>query len=485
MDRPADSSGQQLQLTYQLLFERNPLPMLVYEVKSCRVVLANEAAARCYGHSVQQMVALHLSEIHHEDDWPAMQESMQLPVEARALHRVWRHRGRKGNVINVEIETEDLVLPEMYARIVLVRDVTQRHRDEERVQQERVRLSAIVNASGEAIISTDEQGCIQTFNPGAERVFGYSAAAMIGRSVDLLLAERFRAAHAEQRARYARSRQGARMMGLRIIKGLRSDGREIDLEGSIAQVLIGEKLVLISILRDVTERIAADAERQAARTQLSNLTHRLMSQEKDQVKRIARLLHDQLGQTMAAIRVVYDTMGALRRGKMSGELQRLDLQMQSLIDQAIRQVRVVLVDLHPPMLEEHGLAAALDNEMRSRALRKSGMQLVFNVAPEVAALRWETSCEYAVFMIAREALENAIRHSGATKVQMSLTGSATTLQLEVQDDGRGIASGSESQVGHLGMAGIRERANSIGATVGICSTEGHGTCISVRWAARQ
>jgi PAS domain S-box-containing protein len=472
-----------LQLTYRLLFERNPLPMLVYDRNSGRVLFANQAAADCYGHSVAQLVELHLSDIHHPEDWPSMEERMKLPAAERLPHRVWRHRGREGKDIHVEIETEDIDLIHMHARIVLVRDVTQRHLDEERLRQEHERLNAIVNASNEAIISTDVEGRIQTINPGAERVFGYGAEALFGRSLEVLLPERFRLAHARHRAAFAGSSSPPRMMGLRIIKGLRADGREIDLEGSIAQVQIDSGLVLITTLRDVTELLAADTERQQARTQLSHLTHRLMSQEKDLVKRIARLLHDQLGQTMAAIRLIYETMSALRHGKMSQKMHRLDLQMQSLIDQAIQQMRMVLTDLHPPMLDEHGLAAALDNEMRSRALRESSMQLVFEVAPKVSTLRWESACEYAVFMIAREALENAIRHSHATQVRMALRGDDAALELSVQDNGRGIAKGSEIKLGHLGMAGIMERAKSIGASVEICPAAGGGTRVGVHWRA--
>lgn len=480
MTHPVESP---IQLTYRLLFERNPLPMLVYDRTSGRVLNANLAAARCYGHSVAQLVELHLSDIHDPEDWPAMSERLKLHATERLPQRVWRHRDREGNLIHVEIEAEDIDLNHMHARVVLVRDVTQRYHDAELLRQERDRLNAIVNASNEAIISTDVDGRIQTFNPGAQRVFGYSAESLLGSSVDLLLPEHFRAAHAGHRGAFVASDSRPRMMGLRHIKGLRADGREIDLEGSIAQVRIGSGLVLITTLRDVTELLLADRERQHARTQLSHLTHRLMSQEKELVKRTARLLHDQLGQTVAAIRIIYDTMGALRTGKMSPKLQRLDLQMQSLIDQSIQQMRVVLADLHPPMLDEHGLASALDNEMRSRALRETSMQLVLEVAPEVSTLRWESACEYAVFMIAREALENAIRHSRATLVVMSLRGNATELELAVQDNGRGMDMGGEAKLGHLGMAGIMERAKSIGACVEIGLAQGGGTRVSVCWKA--
>lgn len=470
-------------LTYRLLFERNPLPMLVYDKETGRVLLANLAAAGCYGHTVAQLVELHLSDIHHPQDWPIMEEHMRRPAKERYPLRMWRHRDREGNVIQVEIDTEDIDLNDKRATVVLVRNVTQRYQDAERLRQEHERLNAIVNSSNEAIISTDENGRIQTFNPGAERVFGYRSETQIDRNIDLLLPERFRLAHAGHRAAFCASSSAPRMMGLRIIKGLRADGREIDLEGSISQVKTNTGHVLITTLRDVTELLAADVERQDARTQLSRLTHRLMSQEKELVKRTARLLHDQLGQTVAAIRLIYDAMGALRPGKLSPKLQGLDTQMQFLIDQAIQQMRLVLAELHPSMLDEHGLAAALDNELRARALRKSSMHLVFEVAPEVAIQRWESSCEYAIFMIAREALENAIRHSRATRLVVSLRGSANELELTVQDNGCGIAKGSPARIGHLGMAGIMERANSIGADVEICPALEGGTRVSVRWCA--
>ena len=484
MDAPLSFSALRQQSVYQLLFERNPLPMLVYQPDSSRLLFANEAAASCYGHSVQELVKLHFYELHHADDWPILQESLRLRPEQRTRNS-WRQLDSKGNLIHVELETQEIDLDGTHARIVLVRDVTKRN-EYERVRNELTeRYEAIVGATSEAIISTDSEGRIQTFNQGAERAFGYSAAEVYGKTVCQLLPERFRAMHTQHLAAYAKSADGdLRMMGLRMLKGLRADGREIDLEGSMAQVMEGENKVLISILRDVSERMAADVERQAARTQLSHLTHRLMYQEKDLVKRIARLLHDQLGQTMSAIRLVHDSMAALGSAQASSASRRLDLQLRGLIDQAMRQVRVVLVDLQPPMLETGGLVAALDNEVRIRALRGNRMELVFDAAPGLATQRWEPSCEYAVFMIAREALENAVRHSGALKLVLSLSGDATGLTLAVQDNGRGIQPGAASKLGHLGMAGIMERAKSIGATLEIGPCDNGGTCVRLHWQAQ-
>jgi len=484
MDAPVRLPRLQQQSVYQLLFEHNPLPMLVYQPDSSRVLFANEAAARCYGHSVQALLELHFYDIHHAEDWPVLQESLKQKPEQRS-QKCWRQLDGKGNVIHVEIDTQDIDLNGTHARIVLARDVTKRYLAELERKALSERHNAIVDTTSEAIISTDSEGHIQTFNPGAERVFGYKAADVYGKTVCQLLPERFRAMHTQQLAAYASAADGAmRMMGVRLLKGLHADGHELDLEGSMARMTEGENQVLISILRDVSERIAADVERHAARTRLSHLTHRLMSQEKDLVKRIARVLHDQLGQTIATLRVVHDASAALGNGKTSRESQRLDLQMRSLIDQAIRQVRVVLVELQPPLLEGSGLVAALDNEMRIRAMRNKAMDLVLNVPHELATQRWESTCEYAVFMIAREALENAMRHSGASRLVVSVSGDAMSLKLEVQDNGRGIRPGEVIKLGHLGMAGMMERAKSIGATLETGPSAGGGTCVRLCWQAQ-
>lgn len=581
MDVPRESSLKRLQAGYGRLFERYPMPMLVVNLTTLRLMAANEAAARCYGYSVQQLTDMHLPDIYFEEDHKRLPAYMALDAKACANQRRWRHRGRDGRTIDVELNAEDMQLHGMPTRMLLIsdvtpaqtqpsvppsvrrlddgffmldhdarftqvnqaaqallqirgsdllgrtlweccpqsnetsyqalyacvawrrepvcfefffelrqvwlevhafacadgvaayfRDVTQRHQNGQRLAQERERLNAIVEASSEAIITVDLGGCVQTFNPGAERVFGYTREQMLGRSIHQLTPERFRNASGQD---------PARMMGLGRAKGLRADGHEIDLEGSVVPVTIGHERVLIATLRDITVREQMDAERQAARKQLSNLAHRLMSQEKDLVKRIAQALHDQLGQTTAAIRIIHDTMGVLRRGKESREYLRLDAQLGRLIDQATRQVRKVLVDLHPPLLDEHGLAAALDNELHGRAVSQNVMNFILKVPPETQDLRWPASVEYAAFMIAREAIENAVRHSQATVVTVSLNGDSGRMKLDITDNGLGMSAKPQSRAGHLGITGMLERANSIDGSLTVGAAEPVGTCVRLLW----
>lgn len=365
---------------------------------------------------------------------------------------------------------------------VCFRDVTQRRGVWQRLLEEREILSAIVNSTHEAVISVDSSGCIQSFNPSAERIFGISESDALGSNVDQLLPERFRITHAQHRADFLRAKPNSpRMMGLRMVKGLRSDGKELELEGSISKASIDERAVLIVSLRDMTQQLAIETEREHTRDQLSRLTHRLMSQEKDLVKRIAQVLHDQLGQTMAAIRLVHEAIGTLRKGSASPELKQMESRLTALIEQAISQVRVVLVELQPPMLDEHGLVVALDNELRRRARSTTGMHFVLEAPPEMAKLRWSPTVEYAAFMISREAVENAVRHAQATRLVLTVSGDASGLTLDIQDNGRGITARSNVAPGHLGWTNIVERANSIGATVRMEPGAQGGTCVHFHW----
>lgn len=351
--------------------------------------------------------------------------------------------------------------------------------------EENEMFKALIDSASDAIISTDAQGRVLSFNRAAERIFGRSRQAMLGQSIEVLLPERFQTAHKAHRQGFAKAHEATRMMGLGLVKGQRVDGQELDLEGTISQLMVNGQQLLFASLRDVTERMRSEAQRQQSRTQLSELTQKLMSQEKTLVKRMVQTLHDQLGQTMAAIRMVHETMVVLQKDKVSAEVNRLDQQLGALIHQAVRQVRQVLLDLHPPLLEEQGLAAALDNELRNRALTQAQTQIDFNVGPTVAALRWPAEVEFAAFMIGREAVENALRHSGASVVTVGLTGTALMMRLEVMDNGKGFSSAASSPAGHLGIAGMHERAKAVGATLRVGPGEGNGggggTCMSLSW----
>ncbi len=364
---------------------------------------------------------------------------------------------------------------------VYFRDISERHAAAQRLAEERELLAAIVNSTADAIIRTDVDGRIQMFSPAAERMFRRPQACMLGQNMSVLLPERFRAEHQQQLQRFTQSSDTHRMMGLGLMKGLRSDGQELDMEVNISQLMLQNQKVLIANVRDVSQRVRADAVVEQSRAQLSELTQKLMLQEKTLVKGLAQALHDQLGQTMAAIRMAHETILTLQGDRAAPDVHKLQAQLGALISQAVGQVRQVLVDLRPPLLDEHGLAAALDNELRNRSLKLPHIDISVHVQPQVAQLRWPPEVEYAAFMVAREAVENAVRHSGATAVALRLAGGTLSLLLEVNDNGVGFSPEASPQAGHLGILGMQERAHAIAADVAVESGATGGTRVSFTW----
>ena len=600
MDTPLSADAtRKLDIGYRLLFEKNPLPMWVYDAQSLGMLAVNEAALAQYGYTKQDFVGLSVLDLHLPDDAAQVQQQLQLACGEPVTQKLWRHRLADGEVIDVEVVTECVELDGIQARLALVcdltaqrraeeaqrelterltntlesiteaffmvdddwcftyvnaqagkllrrapdellgrnvwqefpqavgtifqmegeravrektavayeavfaphdewrevhaypserglavyfRDVTEKHLAEQRLREENQTLSVVMDTTTDAIISINGDGEIRMFNPGAERVFGYSSAQMLGQNMVLLLPERYRAAHPQQLRSFGDSDATSHMMGMGVVKGLHADGRELDLEGTLSKVKINEEQLLISCLRDVTERASSQSKLQQSRAQLSELTQRLMTQEKTLVKQLAKTLHDQLGQTLAAIRMSHETAQALQSKKStSTAVQRQQAQLGKLIDQAIGQVRQALLDLRPPLLEDQGLVAALDNELRNRSMTHPQLDFSIDVPSGLESMRWPSEVEYAAFMVAREALENALRHASAAAIAVHLSGTAASLQLQVVDNGVGIASGAVAPCGHLGVFGMHERAQAIGASVTVGAGQDGGTFVSFSW----
>lgn len=243
------------------------------------------------------------------------------------------------------------------------------------------------------------------------------------------------------------------------------------------------------VQRAARERALSDEKRRAeaalarSREELRRLTQRLIAQEKATSRRIAQSLHDRLGQTLTALRLSFDAVQASPEGEARlRALQRHGERIVGLLDQAMQEVRQVMTDLRPPLLDEEGLSAALDNELRWRSPVHAGVALQMERSPGCDRLRWPAEVEFAAFMVAREALSNALAHSGGRHVWLRLDGDARSLRLEVLDDGRGIAeAGEAARSGHLGLIGMRERASAIGALFDVAGNAHGGTTVSLHW----
>jgi len=223
--------------------------------------------------------------------------------------------------------------------------------------------------------------------------------------------------------------------------------------------------------RDTLETIVQ--ERTAA---LCRLSAQLLSVQDEERRRIARELHDGLGQYLAAAKITLDTL-LITHPHFEGDLG----EVEELIARAISETRTLSHLLHPPLLDAAGLASALTWYIEGFG-KRSGIRTSLTMPEKLGRL--PTSVETALFRIMQEALTNVHRHSESAKVEVSLETENATAILMIRDFGKGIAKDtldgfqtSGTNVG-VGLAGIRERVKELGGTFEIDSNK-KGTTVKV------
>jgi len=233
------------------------------------------------------------------------------------------------------------------------------------------------------------------------------------------------------------------------------------------------KLLEQSIRENAIELEKMVENRTAALRRLSN---RMMTLQDEERRRIAREIHDGLGQELAAAKMILD--GILSKDS-SPSMQRASMEASQLVDRAIQQVRTISHLLHPPLLDEVGLVSALRWFLEGLSDR-SGIKVRLEVQPSDLP-RLKSELETAIFRIVQEALTNMFRHSGARNGVVSLMQKDATILVTVQDDGKGI----EEQVIQLrpdsvgvGIGGMRQRVTELGGSLRLANAN-PGTIVEV------
>ncbi len=238
-------------------------------------------------------------------------------------------------------------------------------------------------------------------------------------------------------------------------------------------------------LRELAESFSAMAEALGAREReardaqerLRALSHRLQEAREEEAGRIARELHDELGQVLTGLKLELATVGrTLARGAGPGAADPVMAGMSEQIDRAIDAVRRLSAELRPPVLDRLGLAAALDWLIRDRE-SKSGLAILLSVHALDEPVHPQVSI--TLFRIVQEALTNVIRHALATEVAIDLVGDEATLSLTIHDNGIGLDPSVAEGPLSLGILGMRERVRLVGGTFRTGGGPGRGTTIAV------
>ena len=338
------------------------------------------------------------------------------------------------------------------------------------------RFREVMNHSGAAIFITDsEEGRLVDVNDTACR--------WLGRSYDEMLdlrAQDFEAtlnlhvhdtwSETAEELRWKTRRAVERPHLFKETFHRRRDGSTFPVEILVSRKEFQNQEYLLVVARDVTERKRAESSLKESEGKLRQLTRHLHEVREEERKRIAREIHDELGQTLTALKL-----------DLSWSAGRVDSQemaerMSNLVDHAIATVQRISADLRPQVLDDLGLIAAL--EWHAQQFTKPiGIECHFHSEVESVVLSPERATH--VFRIFQETLTNVARHAEATRVEVQLSKTDGCLVLKVEDNGKGVSNEEIARANSFGLMGMHERARLCEGELQIDGTPGEGTRITV------
>lgn len=458
------------------LIEAAPIGILILDLDGiCR--LWNPAAERIFGWTETEVLGKPLPIVPPEnrDEHRALRERVMQDDAFTDLEVV--RQNKAGNRLVISLSTAPLrdhhgAINGLFGLIV---DVTERKRAEEQL----LRQAQVLDQIHDAVVSMDMSGVVESWNKGAERLFGYSSEQAVGRNMVFLYPEEdqellqrefidpllLKGVH-EREAR-ARKRSGE-IFYTHVALSLKKD-RQGAATGMIASSL------------DITERKRAETRVKESRDQLRALAMRLETVREDERTRIAREIHDELGQALTSLKL--DVSWIVRRlsapdtvldkAQMMTRLQDMLRQL----DGTIESVRRIATSLRPGVLDELGLTAALDWQARDFE-KRTGTRCDLTMPPVPIPIGPDQAT--AVFRLFQELLTNVARHAHATTVRVVLMVMTDTLILKVSDNGRGITDAEMANRQSFGLLGMRERVAQWGGELSMWGEPEKGTVVTVR-----
>ena len=336
--------------------------------------------------------------------------------------------------------------------------------------------ASTVDSAMDAIIAVDDAQRIVLFNAAAEAMFGWPRGEAIGASLTEFIPVHFRTSHAKLVRRFGEEGPPTRRMAEdRIVTGLRRNGEEFPIDASISHIEQGGRRYFTVILRDVTLRLRAMEDLTRSRAETKALAAAAQEALEHEKRRIARELHDELGQslTMLTMDVAWcKTHATAGDPEVPSRLAR----MEGLLKATVASTRRIASDLRPLMLDDLGLAPALEWLVQNMAQR-SGFACTLTM--DEAALTLPQVHSTALFRIVQEALTNIAKHARATRASVEIERQDGRLLVRVRDNGAGFDAGGPRKPASFGLLGLRERVSLLQGDLHIDSGSGEGTTIEI------
>ena len=342
--------------------------------------------------------------------------------------------------------------------------IAERRQAEMALRESEERYRELFENARDAIYVHDLEGNYTSINRAAEQLSGYTREEIIGHKLTEFIASD----HIRQVGNRLFTKLAQKGETTYEVDVIAKDGRRVPVE--VSSRAIYENGILIGaqgMARDITERkLAQDA--------LQMFSRKLIEAQEDERRRISRELHDQIGQILTAVKMNLYTVQKVCRSSEVGSYVKDNIEA---VDEALRLVRDLSVDLRPPVLDDLGLVTALRWYV-DRYTTRTGLDVEVVIEMLDDNDRFSRDIETACFRIAQEALTNVVRHACASQVVVQLAKDENSLFLSVKDDGVGFdpeqLRKQSSRAATLGLVSMQERAHAAGGIIEIDSEISNG-----------
>ena len=343
---------------------------------------------------------------------------------------------------------------------ITLRDVTSERRAALQLKAKAQQLRAVIDTAVNGVLMLDAVGTILIYNRACKQLFGYASDEIVGRNIAMIMPAALQALPAGAQLGEPSADPPPMVGAARPMTCRRRDGSTFPAEVTTGEASDSDQPLFVCVVHDVSERRRLEAA--------------VLDAVGQEQRRFASDLHDGLGQELTGLAFLLSALATEARNQGSAQASELE-RAYDVANRAMQSSQAIARGLSPIGAAEGGLIRAL-GDLVARLQGPSGPALEFSVA-QGAPLHLVPAAADHLYRIAQEALSNALKHSQAAAIKVTLDIEADHVRLEIRDDGRGVRSPDANPAG-LGLRTMQYRASMIGARCGITSIKPHGTRVS-------